>query len=101
MVGEQAGGGSNPPSQLPISQKENMENKADKVIANVPMSMLPEETSVGSRFEVSAVIDGMDGDMATVRLESFEMEEQPEEQVTEEDARNAAMQMDEQMGYME
>lgn len=63
--------------------------------------MLPEETSVGSRFEVSAVIDGIDGDMATVRLESFEMEEQAEEQVTEEDARNAAMQMDEQMGYME
>ena len=101
MVGEQMGGGSNPPSQLPNAQKENMKNKADKVIANVPVSMLPEETSVGSRFEVSAVIDGMDGDMATVRLESFEMEEQPEEQVTEEDARNAAMQMDEQMGYME
>lgn len=101
MVGEQAGGGSNPPSQLPISQKENMENKADKVIANVPVSVLPEESEVGSRFEVSGVIDKMDGNMATIRLESFEMEEQPEEQVTEEDARSAAMQMDEQMGYME
>lgn len=101
MVGEKAGGGSNPPSQLPFSQKENMENKTEKIIAQVPASMLPEGSEVGSRFEISGVIDGMDGDMAMIKLESFEMEEQAEEQVTEEDARNAAMQMDEQMGYSE
>ncbi len=101
MVGEQAGGGSNPPSQLPISQKENMESKEAKMITRVPVADLPEGAKAGSRFEMEGVIDGMEGDMAVIRIESLEMSEEAEVEPTEEDARIAARQMDEQMGYME
>ena len=101
MVGEQAGGGSNPPSQLPISQKENMETEKNKIIASVPVSSLPEEAEVGDRYKIEGYIEGMDGDMAKICLESFSEAEQPEEEVTEEDARNAAKSMDEKMGYSE
>lgn len=101
MVGEQAGGGSNPPSQLPIPQKENMENKEGKIIAKVPMGKLPEDSEIGSRFTMEGYIEGMKGDTALVCLETFTPAEDKEEQYTEEDARNAAKSMDEQMGYME
>jgi hypothetical protein len=101
VVGEQAGGGSNPPSQLPIARKENMEKKEGKIIAKVPMAKLPEDSEVGSRFTMGGYVEGMEGDMALVCLETFTPAEEPEETYTEEDARSAARQMDEQMGYME
>ena len=80
---------------------ESMESKEGKIIARVPVAKLPEDSEIGSRFTMDGYVEGMEGDTALVCLETFTPAEEPEETYTEEDARNAAREMDEQMGYTE